>query len=68
MTNQITNDHAKLLYETYCSAVGGVAFNGDPLPNWEEFSADPAKEKQVVGWLAAARTSLDSLYKRHSKL
>lgn len=27
---------AGLLYEHYCDAVGGVAFNGDPLPNWCE--------------------------------
>lgn len=26
---------AKELYETYCTAVGGVAFNGDKLPDWE---------------------------------
>lgn len=45
---------AKELYTTYCAAVGGVAFNGDPLPDWDTFAADPAKEKQSSAWLAAA--------------
>ena len=52
-------EHAALLYHTYCVAVGGVAFNGDPLPSWEVFAADPAKTKQVAGWLAVALKSLD---------
>lgn len=42
------------LYTIYCAAVGGVAFNGEPLPDWEAFRADPAKGKQVNGWLALA--------------
>jgi hypothetical protein len=42
------------LYTKYCEAVGGVAFNGDPLPAWDEFSKDPAKEKQSKAWIAAA--------------
>lgn len=42
---------------TYCAAVGGKAFNGDPLPSWTEFSADPAKATQAGGWIAAARAS-----------
>lgn len=41
---------AAFLYETYCAEVGGKAFNGDPLPSWEEFSADPAKQKQADAW------------------
>ena len=45
---------AKDLYETYCEAVGGVAFNGDPLPSWEEFSQDPNKTKQSNAWLVTA--------------
>lgn len=45
---------AKDLYETYCAAVGGVAFNGDPLPSWEIFSADPTKTKQCEAWRAVA--------------
>lgn len=45
---------AEALYTTYCEAVGGVAFNGDPLPGWQQFSTDPTKEKQANAWLAAA--------------
>lgn len=43
------------LYKKYSEVVGGKAFNGDPLPDWKEFSADPAKQKQVAGWIAAAK-------------
>jgi hypothetical protein len=45
---------ADFLYTAYCDAVGGKAFNGDPLPDWETFSKDPAKQKQVNAWLATA--------------
>lgn len=30
------DDLGKVAYERYCLAVGGVAFNGDPLPTWAE--------------------------------
>lgn len=49
--------NAGLLYDAYCKAVGGVAFNGDPLPDWDTFRADPAKQKQVDAWLAVGRTA-----------
>lgn len=45
---------AKELYETYCQSVGGVAFNGDPLPSWDDFSTDPTKQKQTIGWKSVA--------------
>ena len=45
---------AEELYLTYCAAVGGVAFNGDPLPDWATFAADPTKTKQSEAWLATA--------------
>ena len=48
---------AKKMYEAYCAAVGGKAFNGDPLPSWALFSVDPSKQLQVSGWLAAANIS-----------
>lgn len=48
---------ANRLYSTYCEAVGGVAWNGDKLPTWEEFSADPSKQKQVLAWLETAKAS-----------
>ena len=42
------------IYSTYCRAIGGVAFNGDPLPSWYDLAADPAKVKQSNAWLATA--------------
>lgn len=48
-------DLAGVLYETYCEAVGGEAFNGIPLPSWCEMSNDPSKVKQTEGWQAVAR-------------
>ena len=52
---------AEELYTTYCAAVGGFAFNGDPLPTWVEFSTDPLKTKQSEAWLAAADRAMDLL-------
>jgi hypothetical protein len=53
--NTLTTDQiAEKLYETYCESVGGKAFNGDPLPNWLQFSMDPAKEVQANGWRSVA--------------
>jgi hypothetical protein len=42
-------------YTAYCAAVGGKAFNGDPLPDWETFRADPAKKKQSDAWVEAVK-------------
>ena len=47
-------DRAALLYETYCKAVGGKAHDGKPLPNWQEFRADPARKVQADAWEAIA--------------
>lgn len=52
---------AEALYTTYCAAVGGVAFNGDPLPDWDTFVSDPAKTKQSEAWLAAADRAMQLL-------
>ena len=52
-------DNADLLYSAYCKAVGGVAFNGDPLPEWTEFAADPSKQKQADAWRSAALRPYD---------
>lgn len=52
---------AEKLYEAYCRAVGGVAFNGDPLPKWREFSSDEKKEKQAEAWRCAADAAMDLL-------
>lgn len=52
---QIASD----LYSVYSESVGGKAWNGDPLPDWATFRADPAKAKQVEGWLAVARKAAE---------
>jgi hypothetical protein len=52
---------AEELYEAYCKAVGGVAYNGDPLPSWPEFYNDPNKKKQSEAWLAAADRAIELL-------
>lgn len=46
------------LYEAYCVAVGGKAFNGDPLPLWVEFSKDPNKQKQAKAWIVVAEAAI----------
>lgn len=56
-----TQQLAGKLYEAYCAAVGGKAFNGDTLPSWETFRADPAKQKQSDAWLVVARTAYGEL-------
>lgn len=61
-SENITNDIlAAAAYTAYSQAVGGVAYNGDKLPNWESFSADPAKTKQASAWLAAVAAVKESL-------
>lgn len=57
---QIVEEHAELLYTEYCKAVGGVAFNGLPLPSWKEFANDPTKEKQANAWRVVSEVSLNS--------
>lgn len=42
------------MYRRYCLAVGGRAFNGDPLPSPEEFFNDESKQTQARAWVAAA--------------
>lgn len=53
---------AHILYTTYCEAVGGKAFNGDPLPTWKEFRADPSKQLQSDAWMAVAKTVAASTF------
>ena len=52
---------ASQLYAAYCEAVGGVNFQGDPLPSWEEFSSDPNKKKQSDAWVVAANRAIELL-------
>lgn len=46
------------MYDDYCEAVGGKAFNGDPLPKSEEFFNDTNKTKQSAAWIVAAETAV----------
>tara|TARA_R110000765_G_scaffold7963_8_gene26147 strand:+ start:3358 stop:3666 length:309 start_codon:yes stop_codon:yes gene_type:complete len=46
----VYEDLTSIAYTTYCKEVGGVAFNGDELPDWEEFGSDPDKTKQANAW------------------
>jgi hypothetical protein len=39
----------QLAYDTYCASVGGVAFNGDQLPPFED-TPDRVRD----GWVAAS--------------
>jgi hypothetical protein len=50
---------AGILYEELCLHVGGVAYNGEPLPKWTEFRADPRKQKQSDSWVAVARRAAE---------
>lgn len=56
-----TKELAGNVYNRYCEAVGGFAFNGDPLPSWETFSNDPSKQKQSNAWIAIAEFILPLL-------
>lgn len=58
MTNEILNK-AILLYDVYTMAVGGLAYDGKPLPSGEEFFEDPTKKKQQLGWLAVAAVAME---------
>lgn len=55
LPSQQIEERAGRLYAAYCEAVGGVAFNGDPLPDWATFRADNSKIKQSGAWIAAAK-------------
>jgi transcriptional regulator of met regulon len=63
MNNSISKKEqlANKIYDDYCEAVGGKAFNGDPLPKSQEFFSDPNKTKQSNAWIVAAETAIDFL-------
>ena len=61
--NRISVEHdveklAGRLYTVYCRAVGGKAHNGEPLPDWKEFSVDLKKLLQSNAWRAVAREAI----------
>jgi hypothetical protein len=53
---------AKKIYDAYCEAVGGKAFNGNPLPKSNEFFNDPTKQKQAEAWRKAVIETQNLLY------
>lgn len=57
---------ADVMYTAYSSGVGGVAYNGDPLPTWEEFNADPEKVMQRDAWIKAAAAAIHHVGERAS--
>lgn len=50
---------AMAMYDEYCAAVGGKAYDGRPLPTSAEFFEDDTKAKQQRGWFAAASKALE---------
>jgi hypothetical protein len=52
---------ARSMYDDYCAAVGGTAFNGDPLPPSGEFFEDPTKNKQSNVWRAVAGLAIERI-------
>lgn len=48
---------AQAAYEAYCETVGGVAFNGDPLPDW---ATQRQRNPRIAdAWRAAAKAAAD---------
>ena len=50
---------AHAMYDAYCVQVGGKAYDGRPLPTAAEFFADKTKQKQAMGWFAAASKAIE---------
>lgn len=50
---------AREMYDAYCAAVGGKAFNGDDLPISGEFFEDDSKLKQANAWRVAADKAIE---------
>jgi hypothetical protein len=61
ITADAAETEASRLYTAYCAAVGGKAFNGDPLPSWADFSNDPSKQVQADAWRSIGTMSLTRL-------
>ncbi len=52
---------AHAMYDAYCVEVGGKAWDGRPLPTAKEFFADETKQKQAMGWFAAASKAIEMI-------
>ena len=57
--------YAEVFYTKYCESVGGKAFNGDPLPTWKDFVADPRKRLQASAYLTAAAALAAKIFERY---
>ena len=55
MDDAFIERRAVRMYDVYCAAVGGKAYDGRPLPTGAEFFADAGKQKQADAWRAVAR-------------
>ena len=55
---QLLETWVSQMYFVYCREVGGVAYDGNPLPDWETFKNDPAKKKQCHAWYAMGKAAL----------
>jgi hypothetical protein len=54
--SSVTDDEVgQIAWDTYSKAVGGKAFNGDPLPTWAVMCADEKKQNLVAAWKKAGR-------------
>ena len=56
-----TEKLAHAMYDAYCVQVGGKAYDGRPLPTAEEFFEDATKQKQAMGWFAAASKAIEMI-------
>lgn len=55
------------LYDVYCEAVGGKAWDGRPLPTSEEFFYDATKVKQADAWRAVAEFALTGTWTKKAQ-
>lgn len=63
-TNVTDDEIGRIAWDTYSKAVGGKAFNGDPLPSWDAMCKDEKKENLVVAWKRAARAVASHVEKK----
>ncbi len=54
------------LYTHYCQMVGGKAWNGDPLPTWEQFYSSNEKRVQSHAWVCVAARAIERLRPQHA--
>lgn len=62
VVDETTERAARLFYDNYTAATGGIAFNGDKLPAADEFFEDPTKQKQANAWRVVAGNSVELLH------